>query len=40
VVVAGTRNPPKPASVAREELAGMTQEGQGAAAAHDEHEDE
>ena len=40
VVAAGTRNPPKPASVAREELAGMMQEGSAAASAHDDHEDE
>jgi hypothetical protein len=40
VVPAGTRNPPKAASIARAELSTLTQEGHGAAAAHDEHEDE
>ena len=41
VVAAGTRNPPKPATMARAELSALTEESHGTAAAtHDEHEDE
>ena len=40
VVPAGTRNPPKPSTIARAELAGLTKDPHGAAAAHDEHDDE
>jgi hypothetical protein len=41
VVPAGTRNPPKPVTMARGEFSTLTQEGHGAAATgHDEHEDE
>jgi len=41
VVPAGTRNPPKPATMARVELTALTAASHGAtAAAHDEHEDE
>jgi len=41
VVAAGTRNPPKSATMTRVELTALTGEGHGAtAAAHDEHEDE
>jgi hypothetical protein len=40
VVLAGTRNPPKPAAIGREELARMAANTGTAAHSHDEHEDE
>ena len=42
VIPAGTKNPqkPKPVPFARQELAAMVADGPGAAAAHDEHDDE
>ena len=41
VAPAGTRNPPKPATMSRVELTALTADGHGGTAApHDEHEDE
>ena len=40
VALAGTRNSPKPSTVARAELAEMTSETSGGAATHDEHDEE
>jgi len=40
IVVGGTRNPPKPSSIGRDELAALAAAGGEAAPAHDEHEDE
>ena len=40
IAAPGARNTPKPTTIAREALAGMTGEHGGAAEAHDEHEDE
>ena len=40
VVVAGTRNVPKPSTIGRDELAALAAAGGEAAPAHDEHEDE
>jgi hypothetical protein len=40
VTVVGARSAPKPSTIGRDELAGMTGESASAAQAHDEHEDE
>ena len=40
VAAAGTRNPPKASTLARAELSSLAEEGQAAAQAHHEHEDE